>query len=170
MQFIHTSRLTLTSDSDEFFDAVSDLAASLPDDFQPDNDDDGDVYVPTFAEKKASQELELERKRDMEGRVSVRSRGIHSDSTHIKHHSMGVHEASTVSGMKRSASDGGLLNMVETDAPGNDMQKSKSDSSRIDDNVSIVTRSDNTDDELSIVSKEQEELRNGAQLFNNAYR
>ncbi|KAJ7351003.1 Oxysterol-binding protein- protein 1 [Desmophyllum pertusum] len=48
-EFIHGSRMTLTSDcNEEFFDARSDIGRALPDDLLSDDDsDDGDEYVPS---------------------------------------------------------------------------------------------------------------------------
>lgn len=169
-QGIQDSLLTLTSDNEEFFDAVSDLASTPPDDFQSDTDDDGDVYVPTFAESKPSPELEP-------GRSSLdalpsRSRSIHGKTKRAKHLSDELLEgSSTVSGIKRCASDGGLLNRLESVAPGSEMQKSKSDSAHMDDVDSSVTKSDNLDDNQSLTSRELEEtLTNGGQMLSVAYR
>ena len=51
LQFIHGSRMTLTSDcNEEFFDARSDIGCAPPDDLLSDDDsDDGDEYVPSVA-------------------------------------------------------------------------------------------------------------------------
>lgn len=50
-EFIHGSRMTLTSDcNEEFFDARSDIGCAPPDDLLSDDDsDDGDEYVPSVA-------------------------------------------------------------------------------------------------------------------------
>lgn len=60
-QFVHGSRMTLTSDcNEEFFDARSDVGCPLPDDLLSDDDsDDGDEYVPSVATLEAAgQEIE----------------------------------------------------------------------------------------------------------------
>ncbi|XP_031562391.1 oxysterol-binding protein-related protein 1-like [Actinia tenebrosa] len=47
---IYGSKISLVDESEEFFDAVSELAFSCPDDFKSDSDeDDGDIYVPSVA-------------------------------------------------------------------------------------------------------------------------
>lgn len=170
-ELIQGSRLTLTSDNDEFFDAVSDLAGSPPHDFQSDSDDDGDIYIPTFAQKIDSRELQEDKRRTSNEGLSFKTKSSSEERTHKKRRSEEIKEASKVVGMRRSTSDGDLLNRLDVVAASSDIQKSKSDSYRIDDNVSVTTTSDNTDDDVSIVSNEQEaELRNGGQLVKKPYR
>ena len=151
------------------------MAGSPPHDFQSDSDDDGDIYIPTFAQNTDSREFQAEIRRTSDARLPFKS----GEKTRKKRHSEELREASKVAGMRRSTSEGDLLNRVETVTAGGDIQKSKSDSHRIDDNVSITTsdnvsiatKSDYTDDDISVMSKEQEaEIRNGGQLARKPYR
>lgn len=71
-QMLMCSRMTLASESDEFFDAMSDIGRSPPDDFHSDSDnEDSDVYVP-LAENDFDEFVEPTiKKSDSEKRLTV---------------------------------------------------------------------------------------------------
>ncbi|EDO39766.1 predicted protein [Nematostella vectensis] len=107
-KMLHTSKLSLVSDSDEFFDAVSDIACSLPDEMPSDSDEESEVYVPADITDPAS---------DQESTTTLRK----CDSGQNLNRSLPP-------GLTRSSSDTTLPRREPSNLVVEGLQKSKSES------------------------------------------
>ncbi|XP_048589891.1 oxysterol-binding protein-related protein 1 isoform X2 [Nematostella vectensis] len=107
-EMLHTSKLSLVSDSDEFFDAVSDIACSLPDEMPSDSDEESEVYVPADITDPAS---------DQESTTTLRK----CDSGQNLNRSLPP-------GLTRSSSDTTLPRREPSNLVVEGLQKSKSES------------------------------------------